>query len=409
MVLAAAPARGGVLALEGIRIARVDLHIEELAGAVRLRGLALKREAPGGGWSVHLDRLLLDGAPPALAPLALEGSLRPTADGLLAQGALRFSAGGAEIAFEAFRSAEDGTWSLYLEGEVSFQPGRLAPRHLSPRYGGILSETEGRIGFTAHLQRGADSTEVAELVLEDLTFTAFGVRFRGLRGALLFDRLFPPRTLPGQRLELAEIDFGLPLRDLQLLFALEPGAELALQRAGAELLGARLRVAPSRLALLRPEGRVKVRLSGLELPRLVRALDMPGLVLEGVVDGELLLAVRPSGALEILASTLTARGPGILRYRPPAGAAAVSEHLRLLYRALENFHYARMEAKLSGPLAGELRLLVHLEGANPDLYGGQPFVLNLSFEGPFGRMLRYGLRSYELPGEIERRLRKRMQ
>lgn len=61
----------------------------------------------------------------------------------------------------------------------------------------------------------------------------------------------------------------------------------------------------------------------------------------------------------------------------PAGGDAVA----LMLDALEDFHYNDLSLTLNKPVAGDTRITLHLEGANPTVLEGHPFDLNISLTG----------------------------
>ena len=65
----------------------------------------------------------------------------------------------------------------------------------------------------------------------------------------------------------------------------------------------------------------------------------------------------------------------------------------------------RLRLGLDGDAQGDIRVAVTLQGANPAYRDGQPYNLNLNVEGRLVDLLRDATAAYEVPKEIEERLR----
>ncbi len=377
-----------------VRIGEVRLSAPD-GGApfVRMQAVTL---APGSGGSSRVRARLLF---PGLVPLGLEAELSRGGTEPRLRGRLLMPHPDGEVRFALGGGAE--RLALDAEARLRFRPGGLQPQAIVPAWAGRVREASGQILAVARIERGGRRMEAAELQLRDLTFRVGDLRIEGLEGTVLFDRLWPPRTLPGQRLRLRRAEIGLAAEEVELSFRLDDGLKLRLSALRASLLGGSARVEPADISLRDPQGRWRIVFSDLDLAALLSAIAVPGLAGQGRVEGWVRL-VRREGALEIEDARLVAARPGVLRYRPDSLPA--SPELVLLTRALAHFRYRTLEARLSGPLLGEMRLSVRLEGANPDFEGGQPFVLNLAFEGPFGRIVRAGFKGFEVARQVRRRL-----
>lgn len=378
---------------ERVRIGELRLSpADGSAPLVRMQALTL---APStGGVTRVRARLTL----PGLAPLGLEAELAAGMDPRL-RGRLLLPRPDGEVRFTLAGGARG--LALNLEARLRFRPDGLQPGMLVPAAAGWVEEASGRLAVVARIERGGRRVEAAELQLWDLTFRVGDLRVEGLEGTVLFDRLWPPRTLPGQRLRARRVEVGLAAEEVALAFRLDDGPRLQLSRFRASLLGGSARLEPADISLRDPQGRWRIAFADLDLAALLSLIAVPGLEGEGRVEGWMRL-VRQGGALVIEDARLVAARPGVLRYRPDRLPA--SPELALLTRALARFRYRTLEARLSGPLLGEMRLSVRLEGANPDFEGGQPFVLNLAFEGPFGRIIQAGFKGFEVARQVRRRL-----
>jgi len=91
----------------------------------------------------------------------------------------------------------------------------------------------------------------------------------------------------------------------------------------------------------------------------------------------------------------------------PARALAASRpnDLGLAFEALSDFRYEALEARLSGDLQGDMKIRLHVRGANPSFQEGRPVEFNLDLEARPADLVRSGLASYRVPEVIEERLR----
>jgi hypothetical protein len=396
-----------------LRDARIALETPQGPARGELEARLRERD---GALEGALELALRDGREPArVAPATLRaelsGPLRELRfDALLlgADGRLRAQASG-----RADVEARSGRAELRLDPLV-FAPGGLQPAALLPAAGPLLAglgvaNAAGRIDArgTLVVEDGAPDLRV-ELALRGLGFESARVRVAGVAGALTL-RAPPLRTPEGQLLSIALLDPGVPLTDGLVEFELRPDGALALRSArwgwaGGELFAEDLLLD---LAAERAEARLQAR--ALDLAALLALVGLEGLEGSGRIDGELPL-VRTGEGLRVDGGVLRA-GPegGTLRYRPGASVRALAasrpDDLGLALAAFSNFRYEALEARFDGDLAGEVRIALHVRGANPELEGGRPIELNLALEARLADLVRAGLEAYRVPDAVEERLR----
>jgi hypothetical protein len=221
------------------------------------------------------------------------------------------------------------------------------------------------------------------------------------------------RTLGDARLRVAELDAGLPVRNIDVRFALTPNPKTAVpvvrvRQANAALLGGQARAGPFALDFAAANQRVTVRLQGIGVDELMKLERQEGLAGSGVLDGTLPLEIASAG-VRVVKGRLSARSPGgTIRYRPTEAVTNMvrsNAGLKIAVDALANFHYQKLDAQADYHRDGRLVLRVHLEGENPDWQSGQPLHLNLNVEENIPMLLR----SLRLGGEITERVRKHYQ
>ena len=150
---------------------------------------------------------------------------------------------------------------------------------------------------------------------------------------------------------------------------------LALRRFEAGLFDGRLSTIGQELELPPAPGRLALDAVGLDLARLLAAIDLNGLSGSGRLSGRLPLVWSDAG-IEIRGGRLASTGPGLLRYQP---ATPMSDNPGL--QALRNFHYSRLDLEIDYAANGDYRLRLKLDGNNPDLYDGHPIAFKLDLNG----------------------------
>ena len=184
---------------------------------------------------------------------------------------------------------------------------------------------------------------------------------------------------------------GIEVEGLSTRLEVDSASDLGIVNLRAKLLDGRLETAALRLI----QGEVADSLldwHGFELERLLAVLDVGGLAGSGVLDASLPL-VREDGGLAVRDGSLSARGPGRIRYRPDIPASNIG------LQALQNFHYQSLEGGINyASGSGDYTISLELRGNNPDLYGGHPVHLNLTIDGSMPALFR----SLFLTGNFER-------
>ena len=212
-------------------------------------------------------------------------------------------------------------------------------------------------------------------------------------------------TPPDQSLSIGSLRMGLPLTEGQILYRLEPGEKLVLERASWDLAGGSIEARGS-LALSATEQSLRLRAKDIDLSRLFPLLGVPGLTGTGFLEGELPL-VRANSQIRVQNGRLAAtQAGGWIRYQPSGQSSALPEsgslELADLERALQNFRYSKFSMQLNGALHGSVRIEINLEGSNPTYRDGQPYVLNLSVEGDLAALIAQETSLYRLPGRLEK-------
>lgn len=358
-------------------------------------------------FSIGALRHLAD--PPVFAPWGLRGTLRGGEDGIeleaeatgpqnqgtvTARGDLRPNGGG-------------GRLDLRL-APVTFATGGPSPATFLPSLSAIR-ETRGSLSGSAELSWGAAAPVArAHLVLDGLSFAAPGARVSNLGLDLTFDSLYPPETPPDQRLSVARIDPGVPMRDLDLRFRILPGAppKLAIRSGEVSLLDGQLSLAEVTLDPAAERIAVPLEARRLDLTALFKLIDIEGLAGEGDLSGRIPL-VFAGGSVGIEGGHLAAEGPGTLRIRSEAARrllASGGESTELVLDALEDFRYSELTLDIAKDPAADPRLTLSMLGHNPAVLEGYPIRFNVNLEGRTGRLLDSLTEAYSLSNRLLLRL-----
>ena len=113
----------------------------------------------------------------------------------------------------------------------------------------------------------------------------------------------------------------------------------------------------------------------IDFGQLLAFADVDGLAGSGLLEISLPVGSDQTGVY-IKNGTFNSTGPGHLAYKQ-VGIAASNIGLQ----ALENFQYQELSGTVDYQSDGMYQISVHIEGKNPDLYGGHPIVFNLNING----------------------------
>ncbi len=146
---------------------------------------------------------------------------------------------------------------------------------------------------------------------------------------------------------------------------------------------------------------VTLQARGLDLTELLAHVDLPGIEGSGLrrwrrTAGAHGLVDRGEGRL-----LHAAEGGGKIRYTPTektrALAASRPNDLGLAIDAFSDFQYEILEAQLDGELQGEMKIGLHVRGANPGFQDGRPVELNLNLEARLADLVRDATAAYRVP------------
>jgi hypothetical protein len=354
---------------------------------MQLAGLA----QPTQGLLLYAPVVLHREATPWHGPLAVNAALT------LAGEQLRFDADVTALGGARLTLAGQHDLARWV-GRMNWKLGGLefgSPGHtvfdLSPRFGAELTadgllEADGDLTWYAGELRARATISAGALSLRGRDWSLDGLEGTVAVGWSGAGVITPGRQrigakglhLPSAFLERPWIEFDLRDRPPQLDIV---RAEAHVFDGEVALTGSQLAVGGGGMGVLQA--------SNLSLRRLLLPLEIDGLSGEGRLSGSLPLRYQ-AGALAIDGGHLASVEPGYFRLVSPEAESllepdgASSEQV---LRALTDFRYRQLTARLDRSLAGETRLHVAMRGANPAMRGGQPLDVNLNLSANFDRLL----------------------
>ncbi|MGZ8408335.1 MAG: intermembrane phospholipid transport protein YdbH family protein, partial [Hyphomicrobium sp.] len=348
-------------------------------GLVKRGDLALALEdieadatlGPGGVVESVFLRLRLLNLPFWTHPVELLGTAAFGKDRITFHGTTTSAAGRVVATFDGIARTQEaaGSAQVYFEPLIFALDG-LQPQELIPSLGDNLTAVSGTLAASGMARwDGKFSALSGTVALRQLSFLAGGVGVENLAGTVAFDRLWPPRTLPGQILTVARMDAGLHVSEGAIQFQIDDEGRLRIERAAIGFSGGRFLLEPVTLDPQADRYDVVFRADSLDLQAVLDAANVEAAHASGSVSGRIPVSLSRRG-VAVNQAILATDGQGLLRYQPAAPPAALQQEdgsIKLLRDALENFHYDRLTITLDGDSGREWRSTIHIAGNNPDL------------------------------------------
>ncbi|NHN38000.1 hypothetical protein G8764_11885 [Pseudomaricurvus alcaniphilus] len=292
------------------------------------------------------------------------------------------------------------TRSAKLGEKQVFLPALVKPLGLP------LDISGGQLSATTRLSwnRQGLTQSSAEVQLQNLSGFYQRNLVRGLNAKLLARNLHDQWHISADSLTIANIDVGIPIRNIQLGFSSEAQTVLV-KDLQAELLGGRA----SQKALLynwsAPENHLVIDLHNIQLNQVLKLES--GISGSGRLSGSLPLTLSSTG-LRVDKGRLSSLAPGgVIKYdsKVPLGKSALDASLQLTLDALKNFHYQVLDVQVDADEAGDLVLRARLQGNNPDLKQQRPIHFNLNITENIPALLK----SLKLTQDISQDLNQRIE
>ena len=210
--------------------------------------------------------------------------------------------------------------------------------------------------------------------------------FSGLSTTLNIELLPVVRTADAQRLNISDIDVGLPVTDVFVHYRLSgsphgPYPTIELPLIGASILGGEIIITDTQFDPNLEENTLVIGVNGVSLGEAVALHQLEDIEATGMIDGSLPVTLSDDG-VSMRSGLLYAREPGgRISYTADTSAlenAALGTDI--VFNALKNFNYTSLRVEPDYDSSGLLLLGLKLQGSNPDLGGGRQVNLNVNLE-----------------------------
>jgi dicarboxylate transporter DctA-like protein len=346
--------------------------------------------------------------PPVVAALRLSGEAH------LAGGAAEATLNATTAAHSPLRIEATGRYELASTSgsmvltilPLTFSPTGFQPHDLVPALPPIATNFAGSLDLAGSIAwREGRLTPNLLLRLSDLSFAADAIKVRALTGAITLTKLWPPATAPHQALSATIETPGMPAAKVSLRGQLTGKPALAIEELAAQVTGGEVAVTPVTIDPAALSLATTLRVSHIDLAELTKLLAINGLSGTGALDGEIPLSVA-NHKLTVRNGKLAAQAAGVLHYQPqrlPPQIAAAGQSVDLALKALSDFHYDRLSLDFDKNADGAGTVLLHMEGSNPEVMSGQPFIFNIRVESNFDQLADYALLSLRSAQDLLRR------
>ena len=323
--------------------------------------------------------------PQQLAPLRAELTARITANEAVFIAGLHDGTGLVDATVNGRHQRRRGAGEATLAVRPMVFAGAATLGELSPALAARGFQARGAIAVAGSTHWGDGPTR-SELSLGLREFALDGPSFKAsaVNGDLRLDGLAPLHSASAQHVNGV---LELPaLKRVPFAMTFSLGADkLLVEQARAELFGGAFETTAAEIDINTGATRLDLRVVDIDLKSAFMVLNLEQLQGSGHIAGRLPLRFE-SGHLAVDAGHLEATGAGTVQI----GASTVTDQLKsyghdvdLAFRALSDFHYQHLRIDANKALPGTGKALFHLEGDNPAVMNGQPFVFNISLETDF--------------------------
>lgn len=277
----------------------------------------------------------------------------------------------------------------------------------------LLDINRGRLAAAGQVRYQDDAlTAQATLNLRELNGLYDRTLFNGLTSQLALNLEGDNFTLNIPALQLTQLDHGMQMGPLNVnasysaSLAAPLTGKLQLNNVTMNFMQGELAVTPQLLDFTASEQQLVLTIQQLDLAELLRQHPSTDLSANGKLSGRIPVTIK-GNQFSVQQGTLAAEQPGgRLQYRTAASAAGSSNTgMKLVFDALEDFHFTVLNSELSYSHEGKLLLALQLNGFNPALQQGRAINLNINLEEDLPAMIT----SLQLTNKLNDTLTKRVQ
>lgn len=286
----------------------------------------------------------------------------------------------------------------------------------------LFDLNRGRIAANGQMLLDLASADLAitapsQLQFRDLAGLYDRTLFSGLSSQLVLE-LSTENSEPSQlhlhipNLQLQQLNHGIDMGPLQLhadyRSALSSPLEgvIKITEASMQFLKGELRLTPTELDLNSTTQHLDIQITQLDLSELLRQHPTTDLYAQGKISGRIPLFIN-NKQVSVQQGSLVAEEPGgQIQYRSTASAAgSANTGMKLVFDALDDFHFKVLTSEVSYSTAGKLELILNIQGSNPAVQQGRAINLTINLEEDLPAMIT----SLQLTNKLNDTLTKRVQ
>ncbi|MCB1784429.1 MAG: YdbH domain-containing protein [Alphaproteobacteria bacterium] len=272
-------------------------------------------------------------------------------------------------------------------------PTREAPKRIDPdRADNIGLKSTLKADLSGKFEAQIDSDRVQSLAwdykigIKDATLRYGPLALGGVDGD--FSESYPVDTLKNPNEMKRTERFRLPLQDKVSykgtfeLLANKKSALVNLQNIRLEIYDGSLETGAILLHRNQLPDKLSVQVSGINLNKFFLDTGISGISVEGKMSG-LLPLIQDGNSLHVSQGLLQSEHRGVIKI-PQAITSGIfpgeDKQMKIIRRALEDYHYEYFEVRLDGELTGRVMMTISANGSTPGYYNNQPIELNLQIE-----------------------------
>ena len=276
---------------------------------------------------------------------------------------------------------------------------KLQPDTLTDLALGMVANAKGTVTGKGRIDWDAKGvTSNGKFSTDGLDFAASFGPVQGVSGTVTFTDLLGLVTAPNQRLHIATFNPGIAVDAGDLVFAMRPNYQLAVEGGSWPFLGGTLSLEPTVMNMNATEARrFTLKIDGMDAALFVQHMDLANFSATGIFDGRLPLVFDQDGG-RIENGNLHSRPPGgNLSYVGDLTYKDLSTMANYAFQSLKDLNFKTMDITLGGPLTGEIVTKVKFDGISQGEHASKNFItrrlaklpirFNINITAPFYRLI----------------------
>ncbi|MDE0808727.1 MAG: YdbH domain-containing protein [Alphaproteobacteria bacterium] len=401
---------GGAIALTLNEIGVDDASFPSVASDVTVQA---EFQRDGGeprllSFELELPKITSNSHPAWFSPLTVmvTGSGGLENQDLLFEGSIATGSSQIILPFSGSLRADIGAGHVELaRTALTVDPAATNLMALFPILGDHIKTAQGRVWVAGHFNwpdihaKGAQGFSID---VQDLNIRGPEFELENVAGDFVFSSLSPLRTDGVRSVSMDHVGIGVSIQRPRLEWSMDGLDCIKIHHVSALFAGGNVSASDIDLST-DTATHIQIDVSGVSATELSGLAKVKGLHAEGTLSGTLPFTWTPGVGLSVTDATLTADGPGKVRYLAGPRDKALresGEQVGLMLDALSDFRFKTLGLKFDGRPGDGYRIALALEGANPDLYDGYPVRFNLDLSGQLDDVIKTGYRTYTLPTRV---------